>query len=73
METTATIQWSGYLWVAVFNGTRYADSNDNRLTERLYNAGASIVFEDGPTLDDTSRIGKILSRIKKGVFRKCAM
>lgn len=42
----ATISWNGDLWVAKFNGTRYADCNNKRLTERLYNAGASMVFEE---------------------------
>lgn len=44
--TSATIQWNGDLWVAKFNGTRYADCNNKRLTERLYDAGASMVFEE---------------------------
>lgn len=44
--TGATIQWNGDLWVAKFNGTRYADCNNKRLTERLYDAGANVVFEE---------------------------
>lgn len=42
----ATIEWNGYHWVAKFNGTRYADCNKKRLVERLYDAGASVVFEE---------------------------
>lgn len=73
MERSATIKWSGYLWVAEFDGTRYADSNDNRLTERLYKSGANAVFKEIPSNESTSRIRNMLSRIKNGVFRKCAM
>ena len=43
---SATIQWNGNLWVAELNGVRYADCNDRRLTNRLYNDGADIVFEE---------------------------
>lgn len=45
-NSSATIQWNGDLWVAKLNGTRYADCNNKRLTERLYDAGASMVFEE---------------------------
>lgn len=41
----ATIEWNGYHWVAELNDRRYADCNYERLTKRLYDAGASVVFE----------------------------
>lgn len=44
--TGATIQWNDDLWVAKFNGIRYADCNNDRLRKRLYDAGASVVFEE---------------------------
>ena len=46
MDNSTTIQWNGYLWVAELNGTRYADCNHRHLINRLYDAGASAVFEE---------------------------
>lgn len=43
---SATISWNGSHWVAELNGTRYADCDNQRLTNRLYNDGADIVFEE---------------------------
>lgn len=66
------IESNSSLWVAKFNGTRYADCDKQRLSERLYKAGAKVVYERISTKVE-SRIVKMLSSIKNCVFRKCAM
>ena len=66
------IESNGSLWVAKFNGTRYADCDKSRLSDRLYKDGAKVVYERVATKDE-SWIGKILSSIKNGAVRKCIM
>lgn len=41
-----TMTWNGDLWVAQFERSRYADCNKNRLSKRLYDAGATAVYEE---------------------------
>ncbi len=69
---SATISWNGSHWVAELNGTRYADCNNNRLTERLYNDGAEMVYKE-LTTPQRKTVWERVRHAAASMWRRCKL